>query len=429
MKKLFCVLLALCLLAGAFGAFAEEEVVHLTFWHSAAGSMGEALNAYVDEFNKTIGAEKGIVVEGIYQGSYSDSTAKLQSLLSAENYADLPDVMQMDATGKLRYLSAPVAYTAEAAIEEHPDFDAEDFMMSALNNWRVGGVLLGLPFATSTTLTFYNASVLEEAPDTLGDIANIPEDYDVEEDISVYACVPNTPTLANWLGQLGSYVVNNKNGSEATATALDCVENGTLVRFLTAWKELYASGALTNRASSGDEFVAGRQLIMTDSSSKIASLTERIGGNFELGVAPYLRVDGDASFGATVSGSCLVMFDLGDSRREAAWEFVMFMTGAQVQAGFAGQTGYIPARLSAVETEAWQAFIAENPAYGVGFEQLKNTPEAMCSVTVGPAADFYYTIQDLISDMLESDLSPKETALLMEEELDGLLSQYLKANS
>ncbi len=428
MRKFICLLSALCLVLGAAGVFAEDEVTHLVFWHSAADRMGEALNAYVDRFNDTVGTKKGIFVESVYQGSYTDSSTKLGSLLSAENYSDLPDVLQMDATGKLRYLSAPTAYTAQQALSDHPNFSAEDFIASAYSNWCINGVQLGLPFATSTTLTYYNATILDEAPDTLGDIAAIADDYDLEEGAMIYACVPNTPTLANWLGQLGSYVVDRKNGSEATATALDCIEDGSLVKFLSAWKELYASGALVNRASSNDEFAAGRQLVMTASSSMIAALTERIGGRFELGVSSYLRVSDEAAFGATVSGSCLVMFDQGDSRREAAWEFVRYMTSAEVQAGFAAETGYIPSRLSAVKTEAWQAFIAENPAYSVGLEQLSRTPDTMCPVSVGPAADFYYTIQDIISDMLDRDLSPEETAEIMEEELNGLLEQYQKAN-
>ncbi len=428
MKRMLCLLLCLCMLSLCACSLAERAVIRIVFWHSAADAMGEALEFYVDEFNAGPGAEKGIYVESVYQGSYSDSASKLGSLLSAENYADLPDVMQLDATGKLKYLSAPNAYTASDAIEDGQVENAEDFIPAAMDNWRINGVQIGLPFATSTTLTYYNASVLDEAPDTLYDLMDIAGEYDLDEGACVYACIPNTPTLANWIGQLGGCVVDNQNGSEATATEVVCLEDGTLVHFLGAWKELYESGALVNRASSTDEFVAGKQLVMTASSSMIASLEKRIGGSFDLGVSPYLRVDEDSAFGATVSGSCLVMFDQGDERREAAAEFVRYMTGAEVQSGFAAETGYIPSRLSAVQTDIWQNLIADKPEYNVGFEQLSRTPAAMRSVSVGPAADFYYTIQDITSDMLSSDLTPEETASLLTEELNALLTQYLRAN-
>ena len=102
-------------------------------------------------------------------------------------------------------------------------------------------------------------------------------------------------------------MVNNHNGSEGSATELACIENDALAEFLTAWKALYASGALANKNGSGDEFVAGRQLIMTDSSSKVANIMNKIGGRFELGIAPYLKVSESSASGATVSGSCLVM--------------------------------------------------------------------------------------------------------------------------
>lgn len=48
----------------------------------------------------------------------------------------------------------------------------------------------------------------------------------------------------------------------------------------------------------------------------------------------------DASHGATVSGSCLAMFDSGDAlRKEAAWYFMQYLTSAGVQADFAANTG------------------------------------------------------------------------------------------
>ena len=235
-------------------------------------------------------------------------------------------------------------------------------------------------------------------------------------------------TLANWLGQLGSDLVNNHNGAEGSATELACIENGALADFLTAWKALYASGALANKNGSGDEFVAGRQLIMTDSSSKVANMLTKIDGRFELGVAPYLKVSDSSASGATVSGSCLVMFDHGDARKEAAWAFVQYLTGAEVQADFAAGTGYLPSNRQAQESENWQALIAEYPQYQVGLDQLLETPDTMRSVTVGPSADFYYGIINDISDMLESDLTVEETVELMANDLGGMLAQYAKAN-
>jgi hypothetical protein len=70
----------------------------------------------------------------------------------------------------------------------------------------------------------------------------------------------------------------------------------------------------------------------------------------------------------------------------------------------------------------------ETAAYGVAFEQLNNTPASMRSVTVGPSTDFYYAINNCISDMLKNGDSVEDTVDLMDEELNGLLYQYLQNN-
>ena len=72
--------------------------------------------------------------------------------------------------------------------------------------------------------------------------------------------------------------------------------------------------------------------------------------------------------------------------------------------------------------------IGEYPQYQVGLTQLKETPDTMRSVTVGPSADFYYAIINDISDMLEEDLTVQETVDLMADDLGGMLEQYVRAN-
>ena len=429
MKKLLSLLLALALFMG-LTACAQAETTRIVLWHSMSEEAGVLMDKYVQEFNDTVGKEQGVQVEAVFQGTYAEAVTKMNGMLMNGQLDALPDVMQLDATGKVSFAAADNAYTVDEALAEHPEADLSGILAPALANWQLAGAQLGLPFATSTTVTYYNKTALEAAgfaaPETLADIGELSAL--AADGVTVYACVPNTPTLANWLGQLGSDLVDNHNGTEGTATALDCIENGALADFLTAWKALYATGALANANASTDEFVAGRQLIMTSSSSSIASLLGRIGGAFELGVGGYPKVNANASAGATVSGSCLVMFDHGDARRAAAWTLTNYLTGADVQADFARGTGYLPANAAAAESEAWQALIAEYPQYEVGLRQLTETPDSMRSVTVGPSADFYYAIMNDISDMLDSDLSVEETVEIMQDDLNGMLEQYLRAN-
>ena len=429
LKRFFAVLLSLMLALG-LTACARAETTRLVFWHAMSDAAGQLIDGYVKRFNETVGAEKGIVVEAVYQGTYAEAVTKMNSMLMNGQLDALPDVMQMDATGKVSYAAAENTYTVDQALNDHPEVDLSDMLAPAMANWRLAGAQLGLPFATSTTVTYYNKTALDAAgaaaPQTLADIGALAGL--ATEDVTVYAAVPNTPTLANWLGQLSSDLVNEHNGTEGTATALDCVENGALAVFLQAWKDLYATGALKNVNGSSDEFVAGRQLIMTGSSSNVTSLLTRIDGAFELGVAPYPRVSADSAAGATVSGSCLVMFDHGEARRECAWTLVRFLTGAEIQADFACGTGYLPATSQAAESAVWQALVAEYPQYAVGLDQLAQTPDTMRSVTVGPSADFYYAIMNDISDMLEDGLSIEETVEMLSDDLGGMLEQYARAN-
>ena len=53
----------------------------------------------------------------------------------------------------------------------------------------------------------------DKVPETFDDVIRLYQDMQTKGlTQKVLQTVPNTPTLANWLGQLGSYVVNEKNG-------------------------------------------------------------------------------------------------------------------------------------------------------------------------------------------------------------------------
>ncbi|MDR3166983.1 MAG: hypothetical protein LBT93_03480, partial [Treponema sp.] len=65
--------------------------VTISFWHSMTDEAGTEFESYIQEFNSTLGAEKGIIVESVFQGQYSDATAKLRPLLQNKQGDRLPD--------------------------------------------------------------------------------------------------------------------------------------------------------------------------------------------------------------------------------------------------------------------------------------------------------------------------------------------------
>ncbi len=446
MKKHFLSLLALtAALAIALPVFAlampdftpenlGAEPVTINFWHCASDDAAPLMDRYVEEFNKNNPYQ--ITVNASYQGQYSDATTLLKTVLSAENYGELPDIMQLDATGKVVYFGSGKAYTVDDALKEFPDEKKlDEYLPVALSNWNFSGVQLGMPFATSTTITYFNKTMLAEAgwdkaPATFDEVIKLAEDMQSKGMTQkVLRSIPNTPTLANWLGQMGSFLVDKNNGSSGSAEKLDCLDNNALADFLSAWKAMYDAGAIVNESSSTDAFIAGEVALLVSSSSNTASLSEKIGDKFELGASNYLRVSDKATDGATAAGSCVAMFDSGDAlKREAAWYFVQYLTGAGVQADFAANTGYIPSNKNALQQKVYQDAKAERPEYETTFEQLVATPGEMRSVTVGPSKDFYFAIIQGVSDMLSNNQSVEETVDIMADELNGLLEEYNRNN-
>lgn len=411
-----------------------SQPVELTFWHSMSDENGALLEQLVKQFNDTKGKELNITVNPVYQGKYSDATTKLKAVLTSGDAAALPDVMQMDATAKILYAQSGHAYTLDRLLADHPDFNAASIYESLVNNWTYQNVRLGLPFAASTTVTYYNKTLLDAAgagaPSTLADIAALKTKLNGKV-TNVYTCLPNSASLNNWVQQLGGKLLDQDNGTLGNSSKLTAATDGTLKTFLTEWKALYQSGALENAdTTTTDAFVSGQTALMTGSTSSLSSVINKVGSRFEVGVCNFPLVNASAKVGATSSGSALMAFDKGDGLKMlAAWEFMQYLTGAEVQAQWSTGTGYLPVNTGTEQIQSYRDYVAKMPQFTVGVQQLAATPAAFTSVTIGPAADFYYAVQNNVSEMLTKDLSVEDTIANMTGELEGILNQYNQANS
>jgi sn-glycerol 3-phosphate transport system substrate-binding protein len=411
-----------------------------------ADDAGRAFDDFVNEFNHGPGAEKNIVVEAVFQGQYADATAKLRPLLQTDQAGSLPDVMQIDSTGVVDYQNTEYAYTVDDALAVDGSYDLREILNAPLKAWNYQGRQLGLPVSASTWVMYYNKTILDAAgitapPTTFDEIVEIsrklPRNNANGQKLTAFAQIPNSPLLANWIGQLpgrnaeASYLVNKRNGRDGSADRLVCDEEGTLLVFLTAWKALYDSGAVLNVSEGLNNLFLTQQIcFLVASTSNLTSLLSQIAGRFEMGCAWFPRIHRDARFGAAVSGSGLFMFNKGDeAKTAAAWELVKYMTSTEIQARFAAITGYMPVNAGSREEAAYAAYVSANPLAEVGTKQLAATSPDMLNVTVGPSRDFYMEIMNQVSGMLRGKKAPEATVASMSQALNLLLEDYAEANA
>lgn len=443
MKKMTVLIISLLLVSlsiYAAGSSEKSDAVHLVWWHSNSGVLGEAADALVDEFNRTTGAGMGIEVEAVYQGSANDTLTRVKTVAQTGNADDLPDLVQLDATGVVDMSTYENIYYIDDLAAANGD-DLSFMLDHALESMRYKGKVIGLPFNASTILFYYNKTLFDSlgygAPQTLDELIEMAPsliERDAKGNISRYALanVPTTYELCAFIGMQNglSYITDMKNGHDGTPTHTVFREEGTLKAFLEKWRELYQTGGLYNLTSGvSAEFAAGRTACMLASTSSLTSVLEAVGNRFELGVAPLPMVNENATGGVNLGGGALFTFHKDSERESAVWTFMKFLTSAQAQLYWHIETGYLPVNRYTYEMDEYNAHCDENPLFRVASDQLLASNPEVVGLWIPNAYQVYYSFQSNIRSMLEEDLSIDDTVTRMADEIDGYLDDFNEQNS
>ncbi|MBC3796085.1 extracellular solute-binding protein [Acetobacterium tundrae] len=164
--KAACLVLSMVILLTSCST-AEKSVldpknpVSITLWHYYVGDNKIALETAVDQFNKGVGSEKGVVVTAVAKGSISELekavTDSAKGIINAEPMPDMfstyPDKgLEIDQLGKLCDLN---------------DYFSKDeqklYIAAFLNDGKYDGDrLLSIPIVKSTELLYVNATAWNE---------------------------------------------------------------------------------------------------------------------------------------------------------------------------------------------------------------------------------------------------------------------------
>jgi len=119
------------------------DPVSLTVWHYYNGSQQVAFDTLVEEFNSTVGREKGIFVESYSQGSVSDLETAVRASISGKVGADtMPNIFssyadtayEVEQAGALANLSE---YLDEKELEKYVDSYIKEGCIAADGTLRI----------------------------------------------------------------------------------------------------------------------------------------------------------------------------------------------------------------------------------------------------------------------------------------------------
>ena len=428
----FTALLAAILCASllAAGGSTEQDEGTVIIWHSNSGAIGTAFDDIVERFNSTIGEEKGITIEAIYQGAANDVLTKVKAAAAADT-ATLPDIAQLDATAALDmknsdYLVLPAAIGA----------DTSSVMPSALESLSSERGLLAVPFNASSLLFYYNKTLFDslglEPPETLDDFAAIAPllgEKDSSGRITRYAFagVPATYELGAFIGaQKGlSYMVDEENGHTGTPRKVLFGEEGTFRNFLEHWKKLYDTGYV-NSITSGisTEFAAGRTASMLASSSNLSTVMNTVGGRFSVGTAFVPKTDEEATGGVNIGGGALFSF----TSSEAVKTVLEYLISEDTQLEWAEKTGYMPVCTGLDDNPEYQAFLERNPQFRIAMEQTEASNPKVTGVWIPSAYQIYYSFQTEIRNVTENGKDIDAAVSDMERTVQKALDDYAAQN-
>src|SRR6202158_4199489 len=170
MRKFLGLALALTVVAAACGGAAPgggsdssalapgkdvAPAASITWWHAMSGVNGDALNKIVTVFNSS---QSKIKVEAIFQGTYDDLLAKLNTAL-ASNAA--PALVQVYDIGQ-RYMYDSGQVVPMQAFIDRDKFATTDFEPAVINYYNYQDKLQSMPFNASAPLLYFNKDAFKE---------------------------------------------------------------------------------------------------------------------------------------------------------------------------------------------------------------------------------------------------------------------------
>lgn len=350
MKRLLALLLVL------FGVLAAGQVT-ISFWHAMSRAHGEALTYLVQKFQEE---NPGIIVDLVYQGGYS---ALQQKLVAAVAAGQPPTLAQQYENWTTQWLDALVDLDL---------FLSEEVLSDILPQFyeEFEGRIVTVPFNKSILIFYYRPDLMPEPPKTWAEFeamaCALAKDIDGDGQLDQFGTAfrpPNPEIFLTFLTQAGGSILSEdwKEVTINNAAGLEAAEFAARLAKCALIQSAYISDAIAKGVPIGGWIDTSAGYPYNVDAAKTAGVP--------LAVAPIPCYKNCASM---IQGTNLAVFSMNQSKAqiEAAAKLIEFLLREDNIVYWAQKTGYLPVTKTAIESKAWQEYMATSELARITTEQL-----------------------------------------------------------
>ena len=342
------------------------EPITITWWHALESQYDELVADVVKKFNAT---QSLITVEAQYIGSYKDINEALVAAhaagtgLPAVAVANTDYVASYGDSGLYENLDPYIAGTG---------YDVDDFSAGLLLSSQYEGKQVALPFLHSTQVIYYNKTMADEngwtIPEKIEDFT--PFLAEVHSKKGIYGTV--VPGWDQWYFETmylneGVQIITGDNDCDLNSETALGVTN--MIKGWCDAGDAYFAAGTDASATMRQNFYDQKTFSVMHTSSLYNNYVSKC-PDFEVGMAWYpAATTGDKN--SEVGGCVLGIPSKNDqATKNAAWQFLQFLCGKEVNMEWAEGTGYLPTRNSVLNTEEGKEFLEKKPAFQCIFDNL-----------------------------------------------------------
>ncbi|MGN7774150.1 ABC transporter substrate-binding protein [Phyllobacterium sp. 22552] len=349
----------------------------------------------------------------------------IQTILRQAGTAEMPDITFIGLNRLRMIAERGVNVDMTPLIAKETDMAAQGFSDNILRLAQVGDRQVGLAFATSNPIMYYNADLIRQVG---GNPDQPPKTWD-----EVIALGAKVKALGNgnegidfrWQGDdwMFSALLFGAGGTMLSPDEKKVAFNGPegVAAFNLVSRLAKEGGMPVLTKQAGEQaFVAGKVGFTFQTTGALRNTIKNVGSKFDLRTGPLPLLNPDKGRLPT-GGNAVVILTKDIAKQTAAWKFAKFAAGPYGASVVVPGTGYVPNNeLAAKSPEYLADFYKQNPLFQAGLNQM-NLMIPWYAFPGSNGVKVTQTIVDNLSRVVEQTATPEEALNNAADEVQKLL--------